>query len=738
MALTTTAPISIWVENLWVVKGGGFRTTRRSILQNIAFQVQPGDFVAIIGPNGAGKTTMFKALVGDKPYSGRILFSQDDGQFESLYENPEYWLERIGYVPVDNVLHEELTVRQVLMHIGRLRRPDLTDDEILERIAFNLDGLGIPPEDPRVDQLVKTLSSGERKKVNIAAEMLTDPPLLLLDEPTSNLDPNAERDLMDSLRRLSATHNEGNGPTILLITHTLSSLDRCDHIVFIANSKLVCEGSPDDVFETLEQNIVDAGRSIPDSSNKFEHWATIFDYYKTQDFFDREHATPPEPQHYPSVETKQRKVDSSWRQFRILFSRYFLGRYNDLGGIFTILFSGFVAGFLLLIAPSEVFLKAKDASAARQTVVLFAILVVITGAFNSHREISKEFRIYIHERVKGLDPLAYVMSKVVWLSVVIGIFVCLTILALTGMPIARTLTFVVGLGLVGAGLVDIALHHKTRWKTTSSIAWRIGQVLLLVLPLFAAYFIQFQNKELPNTPVQASSVELSIIVTLCLTGIAALSLGLLVSSVVGANNDRATQIAIGVIIANVILAFSVLVVTSPKFRVFFATLEPFTVTHWGYSGFSSSLNLYCWAGSLRYDDFNSVGHILSTWLYLLLQIVVAIGGSILALRLQETWTTRGRLLRSLAQQKVTWFFILTVTVLMSWAVFLGQQSQNYYTLTYFDAIYSGNRYANIETVANATFFQRLNGALSESACVLRGTSQSSDKQDASQDTGSIQ
>ncbi len=468
---------------------------------------------------------------------------------------------------------------------------------------------------------------------------------------------------------------------------------------------------------------------LSESPSQFEHWAVIFDCFKTNDKDSRRSTQPPPvEQNARTTPARSRRPDSVWRQFQVLSSRYFLARYNDLGGIFTIFFSGFVAGFLLLIAPSEVFLKSKDASATRQTIVLFAILIVITSAFNSHREISKEFRIYIHERSKGLNPLAYVLSKVMWLGVVLGIFVTLIILAMTGMPLARLLTLGLGIGLLIVGFVDTMRNAQAKSMKGSQLYWRLGQVVLLALPLFAAFFVQLQNKTLPDKPISGTLVEVSIIITLCLTGLAALSLGLLVSSIVGSNNDRATQIVIAVIIANVILAFSVLVVSSREFRSLFATLEPFTATHWGYGGFSSSLNLYCWAGSLRFDDFNSIGHLVSTWLYLIIQSLVAIVGSVLALRFQETWITRRQLLRAVTGERLAWASVLLFAVLISWTAFLSHQSLEYFSLTYYDELYGGNRYADISHVPEASFMQQVNGRLNESACIVKSPDSSQSAQ----------
>ncbi|MCS6871837.1 MAG: ATP-binding cassette domain-containing protein [Anaerolineae bacterium] len=718
--MKTHLPIALKVEHLSVVKGGGLFSKPKAILQDVSFEVQPGSFVAVIGPNGAGKTTLFKALVNEKPTHGRVLVAQGCGEsvcYEDLYANPEYWLQQIGYVPVDNVLHEELTVRQALEHIGWLRLPNRSKAEIWRIITEKLRHLGFAEDDERLDRPVKSLSSGERKKVNIAAELLTNPPLLLLDEPTSNLDPNAERDLMNALRNLAGEHNNGRGPTILIITHTLESLDRCSHVVFIANAKLLASGTPEQVLEALYQSLPLDARPARDA-NAFEIWAAIFDYYKTVETTKDVQVKPVSLPPIASVR-RERQLDNFSRQFRILFSRYFLARYNDLKGIGAILWTGFVAGFLLLIAPSEIFLKARDASAARQTVVLCVILTVIVAAFNSHREISKEFRIYIHERAKGLDPIAYLSSKIAWLAVVIGCFSTLILLALMGFPIARWLCLIFGLTLLSIGVLSTLYDRRLQQQlTVAQRSWRVIQFGVITLPLLGAFLLQLQNKQLPTTPpIGTTAVEISIIATLLLASIAALTTALCTSAAVGGNNDRATQFATGVIIANVIMAFSALVGGTPTFRALFDALEPLAVTYFGYRGFASSISLYCWAGQFRFEEFNSLGHLVAVWMCLLMHFLAAAGLGVSLLRIQEKWTTRAKVLRAiLTKERVTWAFVATLIGLLCWGNFLVNQSEAYASLTFYDVLYGGDRYARIEPIQEAQPLQRLIGQISSSAC----------------------
>ena len=724
-AMPTFTPIALKVEDLWVIKGGGPFSKPSSLLQDINFSVRPGDFVGVVGPNGAGKTTLFRALVGEKPTQGRILLYKDDGSqtdFEEFYDNPEYWMSQIGYVPVDNILHGELTVRQALMHIGQLRLPGRSNAEIFAKIQTVIEGLGFDRDDSRLDQVTDTLSSGERKRMNIAAELLTDPPLLLLDEPTSNLDPNAERDLMDSLKNLSGASNNGNGPTILLITHTLSTIDRCDQVIFVENSKLIIEGSEKRVFQFLESSLpAECGPdAIPDTEIQFERWAAIFDCYRTrEERSQRQSTSPPPARTYPASIHRSLPPDSFWRQFRILSSRYFLLRLNDFNGIFAILLSGFIAGFLLLVAPDNVFLEADDATAARQTVVLYTILVVIMGAFNSHREVSKEFHIYIHERAKGLKPLAYLISKAVWLSTVIGIAATAILLALTGMPMARNLAIGIFLVIMGLGTWTALFSQVARSLPPTQRTFRLLRAALIALPLLLAFLIQLQNKQLPDFPMNPVKVDILMTFTMFLTAIAAVILGILVSSVVAGNNDRATQLVIVVIIFNVILAFSVLNVVAPEFRLMFDRLEPFSAAYWGYSGVSSSLSIYCWAGQPRFENYNSIGNILAVWLYLIIHIVGTLALSVLVLRLQETWTTRTRQFgQMIREEAVNYATVAALVLLVSWGWFLSAQSNNYFELTFFDRLFGGNRYVDIETYAETNTGQYLIGTLSRSFCAV--------------------
>jgi ABC-2 type transport system ATP-binding protein len=156
----------------------------------------------------------------------------------------------MGYVPQDDIVHPQLTVRQALYFSARLRT-DLSDAEINERTEEVLGDLGIPD---KIDTVIgsperKTLSGGQRKRVNIAQELITDTPLLFLDEPTSGLDPVAAREVHELIIGLKK-----RGVTIFLTTHRLEEAEKlCDRVA-ILNTTLRTVGRPEDLRAELFAN----------------------------------------------------------------------------------------------------------------------------------------------------------------------------------------------------------------------------------------------------------------------------------------------------------------------------------------------------------------------------------------------------------------------------------------------------------------------------------------------------
>src|SRR4029077_12488102 len=169
---------------------------------------------------------------------------------------------RIGYVPQDDILHPELTVRQALEYAAQLRLPpDLTNVERSRRVSDVMGELGLGD---RADLAIHRLSGGQRKRTNVALELLAQPSPLFLDEPTSGLDPGYEKTVMELLRTLA-----DSGRTVIVVTHSVESLDLCDRLLFLAPGGVTAYfGSPGsatahfgvrdyaDVFRRLENEDV--------------------------------------------------------------------------------------------------------------------------------------------------------------------------------------------------------------------------------------------------------------------------------------------------------------------------------------------------------------------------------------------------------------------------------------------------------------------------------------------------
>ncbi|HPZ06814.1 MAG TPA: FHA domain-containing protein, partial [Candidatus Eremiobacteraeota bacterium] len=154
----------------------------KTILQDVSCSIYPCEFVAIVGTSGAGKSTLLKTLAGIyPPDKGKIFVNGTD-----FYQKLNFFRPQLGYVPQDDIVHEELTVYKALYYAASLRLPeDTKEKEINELIDNVLEQLELGE---RKYTQIKKLSGGQRKRVSIGVELLTKPNLFFLDEPTSGLD----------------------------------------------------------------------------------------------------------------------------------------------------------------------------------------------------------------------------------------------------------------------------------------------------------------------------------------------------------------------------------------------------------------------------------------------------------------------------------------------------------------------------------------------------------------------
>jgi len=200
---------------------------KRSVLQNISFELREGEILGVAGENGAGKSTLLSMLATiQKPQAGTIYFCGKD-----IFKKKKEYRRQMGFVPQEVALFEELSGKDNLKFFGKACH--VPAKELPERIKEVCEITGFPEED--LKRPVAEYSGGMRRKINIGAAMLHRPKLLLLDEPVANLDGTAEEQVLTALKRLAS-----QGTAIVYVGHQLDKMEQfCNQICFIKNGKVV-------------------------------------------------------------------------------------------------------------------------------------------------------------------------------------------------------------------------------------------------------------------------------------------------------------------------------------------------------------------------------------------------------------------------------------------------------------------------------------------------------------------
>ena len=215
------------------VRGVTKRFGTRTVVNDIAMQVRPGEIYGFLGPNGSGKTTFLRMLCG--------LLTPDDGSGRCLgldfrRESAEI-KKRVGYMTQRFSFYEDLTIEENLDFIARLYgtpRRKAAVEKSLERLGMT----------ERRRQLAGTLSGGWKQRLALAACLIHEPQLLLLDEPTAGVDPKARRDFWEEIHRLAA-----GGLTVLITTHYMDEASRCHRLAYIAYGNLLASGTVAEVVQ---------------------------------------------------------------------------------------------------------------------------------------------------------------------------------------------------------------------------------------------------------------------------------------------------------------------------------------------------------------------------------------------------------------------------------------------------------------------------------------------------------
>lgn len=205
----------------------------RLVVDHINLNVKRGEVYGFLGPNGSGKTTSIRMMCG--------LVKPDGGSGQCLgydiIEQPHLIKRKVGYMTQHFSLYKDLSIVENLEFIARLYQLD----QRKERVARMIDQMAIGQKRKR--QLAGQLSGGWKQRLALAAAVIHEPELLLLDEPTAGVDPAARRDFWDEIYRLSQ-----NGVTSLVSTHYMDEAERCHRLAYIAYGKLLVSGSQQDVI----------------------------------------------------------------------------------------------------------------------------------------------------------------------------------------------------------------------------------------------------------------------------------------------------------------------------------------------------------------------------------------------------------------------------------------------------------------------------------------------------------
>jgi ABC-2 type transport system ATP-binding protein len=195
------------------------------ILKNLTLRLKKGEIIGFLGPNGAGKTTLMKILTGYlTQWEGSVRFETHD-----LKKDPQSVQRQLGYLPENNPLYGDMYVKEYLLFVGGLYGlKAMPIEEIAAKVGL----------EQHLDKKITTLSKGYKQRVGLAAALLHDPQLLILDEPTTGLDPNQLGEIRQLILDL------GKEKTIFLSTHILSEVEAlCDRVVILHQGKIVLDES---------------------------------------------------------------------------------------------------------------------------------------------------------------------------------------------------------------------------------------------------------------------------------------------------------------------------------------------------------------------------------------------------------------------------------------------------------------------------------------------------------------
>jgi ABC-type multidrug transport system ATPase subunit len=458
---TTTRPVTRGVH-LTAVGLTTVHADGGTALDGVDLSVEPGRLTAVIGPSGAGKTTLLAALAGLAPaQSGSVTLhrsEQPDGQV------------RIGYVPQDDILHDELPLRRTLRYAAAVRL-DASADEIDAAVARAMAMLGLSEHGA---VRVADLSGGQRKRASIACELLSRPDVSFLDEPTSGLDPAAATDLLRSLRRMTDA-----GGTVVFTTHSVQDVMLSDRVVVLApGGRLVAAGPPDDVLAEVGVH-------------------SFAELYEVVAARPRRRGVAPLPQVGARRRPRAHRRTGALRQWQVLTRRSAETVVRNRLTLSILLGSpaAVIAMFAVLFRPDTFDGSAADAAAAPMVAYWLAFAGFFFGVTFGLLQVCTEVPMLRREHQAGVRIGAYVLSKLALLTpflllVNAGMLVVLRVLdRIPALPADVVGPLFVTMGLNAVAALALGLLASAAVRSTAQAA--------LALPMLCFPAVLFAGAMVP-------------------------------------------------------------------------------------------------------------------------------------------------------------------------------------------------------------------------------------------------
>jgi len=498
------------------------------LVDRVSIRAPKGHFMAIVGPSGCGKTTLLKTIAGLNPESGGALFW--DGR--DLSKEGDFSPSEIGYVPQFSIAYDPLTVDESVEAATRLRVRSGSTEELDHRIDRVLEETGLSPIS---DRQVKVLSGGQKRRLGLAMELVSDPKLLLCDEVTSGLDPRSEREIVRLLHDLSRK----DGRIVLSVTHSLAHLELYDSILVLHEGRVAFHGPPEQLTHYF--SVGDTEEIYPRlATQPPERWHTSWQKHREsyQKMMDKNRALHiasgdllvPSAPVADDADAKEDalRLPGFFSQFATLLSRRWRIFFRDRGQVFLQLAIIIVFPILVTVFSDKAsgnirrysdkrsgdFVaevqeiqsvradQAKVGSAVSGIIMFQVVLLSLMGSNNSAREIAGERPIYEKEKFGGLRPSAYLASKIAFLAcLVIGQSLWMAFFVnLFGAFRGDFLQHAGFLLLINAAMTSICLAISSLMRTAEQASLLSIYLVGFQLPLSGAVLALPENVEVFTRP----------------------------------------------------------------------------------------------------------------------------------------------------------------------------------------------------------------------------------------------